>query len=257
MDSKNMKNNKELYEGSEFANWAYREDLIPEEQYLIDKYLSTNLKTVEAGTAGGKIPLAMAKMGFTDLHGFDYVAEFIETAKERDKDNQVDFQVQDATQLLYDSESFDQIIYLQQIISSIDNGDDRSKALLESYRILKPGGIGLFSFLSFEVRSSDFPYSLYIPYLKVLRSFKKDALTIQHLPWMKLDGKFNQNSLLDRPPYTYWYMADEISNLLEEVGFQIVDIGSTTEIKNGLMKKSHRELDRQQLNGMLYVVVTK
>lgn len=158
--------NKKLYQGAEFENWAYREKLIPEEEYLIKKYLQPHKKTVEAGTAGGKILFGMQKVGFTDLHGYDYVPEFIQTAIARDPSGSINFEVQDATSLQYETSSFEQIVYLQQIISSIDFDGDRLKALHESYRILNHGGTGLFSFLNFEVRSKARGYSAYVAYLK-------------------------------------------------------------------------------------------
>jgi SAM-dependent methyltransferase len=250
-------NNKELYLSSEFGAWAYRENLDSEETYLIDKYLDKQKKILEAGTAGGRILLALQSNGFTDLHGFDYVSEFIDEAKNRDTSKEINFTVQDATSLLYQDESYDQIIYLQQIISSIDLEADRLKSLKESYRILQKGGIGLFSFLSFEVRSSTFPYSWYISYLKLLRQLKKNSLTIQHLPWMLHGGKFNLNALVDRPPYTYWYRVEEISTILKEIGFSIVLIGTSEQIKDDDMKSTYQALSKEQLGGALYIVVKK
>jgi SAM-dependent methyltransferase len=250
-------NNKELYLSSEFGAWAYRENLDANEIYLIDKYLNGSKKTLEAGTAGGRILLALQSREFTDLHGFDYVSEFIDEAKNRDVSKKISFMVQDATSLLYQDESFDQILYLQQIVSSIDIEIDRLKSLQESYRILKKGGIGLFSFLSFEVRSSTFPYSWYIFYLKLLRQLKKNSITIQHLPWMLHGGKFNPNALIDRPPYTYWYRVEEISTILKGIGFNIVSIGTSEQIKNNSMKPTNQFLSKEPLGGALYIVVEK
>jgi ubiquinone/menaquinone biosynthesis C-methylase UbiE len=249
--------NKELYLNAEFCAWAHRENLDAEETYLIGKYLDKSKRTLEAGTAGGRILLALQNSGFIDLHGFDYVSEFIDTAKKRDTSKEISFTVQDATSLHYQHESFDQVLYLQQIISSIDLDVDRLKSLRESHRILRKGGVGLLSFLSFEVRSSSFPYSWYIFYLKMLRQLKKSNVTIQHLPWMLHGGKFNLNALVDRPPYTYWYRAEEISIILKEIGFKIVSIGTTEQIKNNSMKSTCQDLIKEQLGGTLYIVVEK
>jgi ubiquinone/menaquinone biosynthesis C-methylase UbiE len=250
-------NNKELYLGLEFHLWAYRENLDDNEAYLINKYLGKSKKTLEAGTAGGRILLALQNGGFTDLHGFDYVSEFIDAAKNRDTSKKINFMVQNATSLLYENESFDQILYLQQVISSIDLDIDRIKSLQESYRILRKGGIGLFSFLSFDVRSSTFPYSWFISYLKLLRQLKQNSLTIQHLPWILHGGKFNPNVLLDRPPYTYWYRLEEISTILKEIGFKIVSIGTSEQIKAGSMEVGAENLTGKKLSGALYIVVEK
>ncbi len=250
-------NNKDLYSGVEFSTWLDREELMPAEEYLIKKYLNPTLGIVEAGTNGGRILLRMQELGFTSLAGFDYVPTLIDKAIERDPERTIDFQVQDAIELTYPDNSYEQIVYLQQIICLIENQEDRLKALHESYRILKPGGIGLFSFLSFESRSSQAIYRAYFKYLAILRRLRGDDLRIQYLPWLILGGKFNFNAILDRPPFTYWYRVTEIYELLKSVGFEIVSIGTDAQISTDSLKTTDRELFSEKISGMLYIVVRK
>jgi SAM-dependent methyltransferase len=250
-------NNQDLYGGVEFFTWLDQEKLWPEEEYLIKQYLDPHLGIVEAGVNGGRILLRMQEMGFTSLAGFDYVPELIAKAIERDPDRTIDFQVQDAVKLTYPDHYFDQIVYLQQIICLIDNKADRLSAVQEAHRILNPGGVGLFSVLSFESRSSQFIYIIYLQYLKVLRKLRGEEISIQYLPWLKLGGKFNFNALLDRPPYTYWYQVTEIYELLKSVGFEIVAIGTDPQIRAESLKYSDQELLAEEISGMLYIVVKK
>jgi ubiquinone/menaquinone biosynthesis C-methylase UbiE len=248
---------KDLYSGVEFSTWLDLEQLWPEEEYLIKKYLNPQLSVVEAGVNGGRIVLKMQELGFTNLAGFDYIAELIAKAIERDPDRTIDFQVQDAIELAYPDRSFDQIIYLQQIICLIEGRANRLKAVQESYRILKQGGIGIFSVLSFESRNSHPIYSIYFKYLTLLRKLRGEDLSIQYLPWLKLGGKFNFNALLDRPPYTYWYQITEIHELLKSVGFEIVGMGTDSQIKTDSLNATDRELYTEEISGMLYIVVKK
>ena len=139
-----MNDNRNIYETVEFDNWAYREGLDYEENFLIEKYLNKDLRTLEAGTGGGRIILEMKNLGFTSLQAYDYLPGFIEQAKKKDPTGTISFEVEDATDLSYEDCSFDQILYLQQIISSIDGADHKLKALKEAYRILKQGGTALF-----------------------------------------------------------------------------------------------------------------
>jgi ubiquinone/menaquinone biosynthesis C-methylase UbiE len=250
-------NNKDLYSGIEFATWLDQEKLWPEEAYLIEKYLDPHLGVVEAGVNGGRILLKMQEMGFTDLAGFDYVPELIAKAIERDPQRKIDFQVQDAVRLAYADSSFDQIVYLQQIICLIENKKDRLSAVKEAYRILKPGGSGLLSVLSFESRSSKLVYRIYLNYLRLLRKLRNEKMSIQYLPWLKLGGKLNFGAFLDRPPYTYWYRVTEISELLQSVGFEIVAMCTNPQISAGRLKSTDRELLTEDIAGMLYFVVKK
>src|SRR3954451_12998543 len=103
-----LPNNKAIFSGVEFEPWARKERLIAAEQYLIVHYLSKQARTLEAGTGGGKILLAMQDMGFTALHGFDYVHQFVRRAKNKDATKRIGFGVVDAVSLAYRDHSFDQ-----------------------------------------------------------------------------------------------------------------------------------------------------
>lgn len=249
--------NKLVHSSLSFNYWATRTGLIPEESFLIDRYLSKNLSTVEAGTAGGRILFEMKARGFTSLSGFDHVSGLIETARTKDPVGEIKFSVQDAVSLSYPTESFEQVIYLQQIVCLIEQELARRKALEESYRILTPGGIALFSFLSFEARSANPFYFLYLGYLRAYRALHRSVVPIQYLPWMKLAGKFNWRCMTDAAPYVYWYRINEISKILENVGFRILAIGSSSQIENGVMFDSVDSLKSMRIGGMLYIVAQK
>ena len=249
--------NKDLFSGIEFSTWIEIEDIFSEEKYMIQKYLQPDLKTVEAGTNGGRILLNMKEMGFTALAGFDNVPELIDAAIARNPERNIDFQVQDAVELSYSDNSFDQILYLQQILCLLES-EDRLKAMQESLRILKSGGVGLFSFLNFESRSSEFPFSIYIAYLKALRKLRGNALSIQYLPWIVLGRKFNfKSTVLDRAPYVYWYRISEAYAELKSVGFEILGIGTIPQIRADNLKTTASELLTEEISGTLYIAVQK
>jgi SAM-dependent methyltransferase len=249
--------NKDLYAGREFLTWLDSQNLLKAEEYLITKYLNPDLLTVDAGTNGGRIAQGMRGMGFTALAGFDYIPALIEQAIIRDPARTIDFQVQDATGLAYLDNSFDQIVYLQQILCTMESAADRLNAVKESYRILKPNGIGLFSVLSFESRTSGAVFSSYYTYLKMLRKLRGDSLSIQYFPWLRAAGKPNFGAILDRGPYSYWYLVSEAYELLKSVGFEILAMGSEQQIITDQLKTTDRELLAEQISGHLYFVVKK
>lgn len=250
--------NKDLYSGREFLTWLGKQNLITFEEYLITKYLNPNLRTVDAGTNGGRIAQGMRGLGFTALAGFDYIPELIEQAIIRDPSRTIDFQVQDATGLAYPDHSFDQIVYLQQILCTMESAADRLNAVKESYRILKPDGIGLFSVLSFESRTSGAIFASYYSYLKMLRKLRGDQLSLQYSPWLRSAGKLNfEAMILDQAPYSYWYRVSEAYELLKSVGFKIVSLGTEHQIITDQMKTTDRELLTEQISGPLYLVVKK
>ena len=249
--------NKAVYSTIEFDSWAERKRLIPAEKFLIQKYFHKTGKTLEAGTGAGRILFEMQALDFKSLHGFDLVYRLIDSAKKKDVNNTVGFEVQDATCLGYKDSTFDQIIYLQQVLCFIENTASRLIALKEAYRVLRPGGTAVFSFLSFDARSKSALYVPYLVYLRVLRKLNGSRRSIQYLPWLRLRGKFNWGSLVDGRPYVYWYRLPEIGQLLEEAGFQIIAIGSNRQITRSGMHSSYRTLSEEPIDGMLYSVCRK
>lgn len=249
--------NKSLFDTVAFHWTAIRKNLIPEEKFLFDRYLNKLGRTVEAGTGGGRIPFELRALGFESLYGFDYVPRLIEAAKKKDTMSSIHFDVQDAVSLDYEDDFFDQIVYLQQIICTLVDEDSRFAALREAYRILKPQGTALFSFLSFEARRRSVLYLPYLIWLKGFRAVTRSTRPLQHLPWLKLGGRFNLHSLIDRGPYVYWYKLDEAVRDLESLGFRIVAVGSSRQLCAGRIFDSYAAMVGAPLDGMLYIVAKK
>jgi SAM-dependent methyltransferase len=144
-----------------------------------------------------------------------------------------------------------------QILCTLENREDSLKAVQESYRILKPGGVGLFSVLNFEIRSVQPIFSIYYQYLKIFRKLRGDRRSVQSSPWFRLSGKFNFGTVIDRPPYVYWYRVTEIYELLRSVGFEIVSIGTNRQIDADSLKHTDLELLNEEMSETLYIVVKK
>ena len=249
---------KEFYSTVEFGSWADRQGLTDDERYLIEKYLDKKRKTVEAGTGGGRILFEMKKLGFTSLYGYDFVPELIECARQRDASRGIYFEVQDATSLRYPDSFFDQIVYLQQFICVLDNGEARAKALKEACRILKVGGMALFSFLSFKTKSGGASYPAYLAYLYLVRKVRRSDRSIRYFPYNYRGGKLNLPSLLlGTGPYLYRYTLREAYHALRQVGFKITAVGSREQIARGVMYKSVEEMEGKPIRKAIYFVCTK
>lgn len=248
---------RQTYAGPEFQRWAHARGLIAPEQFLVDQNLVKKARTLEAGTGGGRILLEMARQGFNSLEGFDGVPSLIEAARRTDASGKVRFTVQDARELCYESESFAQLIYLQQIICFITEPEGRRKAVAEACRVLEPGGIALFSFLLYEARLQSLSHAAMIAYLASLRVILRRRASTQYMPWLSHQGKFNKAALLDKPPYVYWFRCEEAIALLKSEGFVITGIGTLSQIRQARLCLSEQELKTEPLEGMLYVVCRK
>jgi SAM-dependent methyltransferase len=246
--------NNSVFLNEEFSRWAFGEGLEPGEKFLIEKYLDHNAATLEAGTGGGRILQCMQTMGFKNLHGFDVLPEMISWARLREGAESIGFRVQDATTLDYPDASFDQLLYLQQVLCFIPTEEGRLTAMQHAHRILRSGGVAVFSFLSSRVRSESWPGWSLIWYLRTLRALRGSGRSAQYLPWLKLNGSWNPGALLDCPPYVYWYREREVCEQLTAAGFQLVAVGSDMQAAGGRLLASVDDLERSPLFGALYIV---
>jgi len=252
-----LQDNREVYATAEYERTAARDDFLPEESYLVRTYLAKDQSTLEAGTGGGRILLRMQELGFTNLRGFDVVPEMIEAARRRDTGGNIQFEVQDAVQLPYPDASFDQLVYLQQVVGFIESTDGQSRAMREAWRILKPGGIALFSLLAFEVRHRSPIYGPWLLWLRLLRGWRGSARPIQWLPWLKLSNRFHWAGLVDGGPSVYWFLAGEGERMLREAGFRVEAVGSAKQILQGRMSRSASEVVAEGVAGCHYYVCRK
>jgi ubiquinone/menaquinone biosynthesis C-methylase UbiE len=237
--------------------WTEAAGLKPDERALIERYLDRDASTLEAGTGGGRILGEMRELGFTALVGFDFVPELIAEARRNEPSGEIGFDVQDATRLAYQDASFDQVIYLQQLLSSIEDAPDRGRVLAEAFRILKPGGMALFSVLPFEVRASSARHRPYLLYLRALRRLRGASRPEQLLPRLRMRGRPSAGALRDTGPHVYWYRAEEIDAELAATGFEIAAIGTTPQVVSGRMPSSAGALGAEDLAGTLYVACSR
>ncbi len=251
-----IQDNKDVYSTVEFHRWVGRNELDPQERYLVGRYFQPSAKTLEAGTAGGRILFALRELGFADLHGFDYVPGFIEQARAADTEHSIHFEVLDATKLAYPDSSFDQVIYLQQLLSCMDGDNAPADACREAFRILRPGGIALFSFLSFEVRRNSV-YRFLIAYLRMLRWALRSRRSIQALPWMRMGDRFNWKAFIDKGPYVHWFTVSEAAGLLDAAGFRIQGMATVPQIQQQRLCDTAPQLLKEPLDGAIYCVCAK
>ena len=249
-----MEDHRSVFRTVERQYWTEAAGLKPDERALIERYLDRDGATLEAGSGGGRILGEMRRLGFTSLAGFDFVPELVDEARRADPAGETRFDVEDARALGYPDGAFDQVLYLQQLLSSIDTAVDRGRVVAEALRVLKPGGVALFSVLPFEVRRRSTAMRPYLSYLRLLRRMRGSRRPDQLLPRMRMRGRPTPAALLDRGPHVYWYRADEVERELTAAGFRVVAIGSTPQVVDDEMPSSAAGLAGRSLAGTLYAV---
>ncbi|MDA8087535.1 MAG: class I SAM-dependent methyltransferase, partial [Nitrospiraceae bacterium] len=148
--------NYELFNLTEFDNWAGKGVLTAEEDYLFGKFiyaLDKNASILDLGTGSGRFLLELAKRDFTRLHGIDLAERLLLAARRRTEPFPfIKFYRMSAAELKFDSGTFDAVLGLQQVISFIEDDRDRAAAFHECSRVLKPHGLFAGSFLMYGGR---------------------------------------------------------------------------------------------------------
>ncbi|WP_440989199.1 class I SAM-dependent methyltransferase [Haloarchaeobius baliensis] len=118
-----------------------REGLRPVERRLLDEYVDDGGRVLDLGCGSGRVTAPLAERGF-DVVGVDVSETMIEVAEALHPD--VEFRVGDATELSFPAESFDYVLFADRGLDDVRPAADRMRSILESWRVLKPGGLFAF-----------------------------------------------------------------------------------------------------------------
>ena len=155
--------------------------------------------------------------------------------------------------LPYAKGQFEQCLYLQQVLSLIEDRSERLSALRELQRVIKNDGVAYISFLFKESREKTIFGFLLTWYLRIFRLLfgKKTAASLQ--PWLKHGGRFNWSAFIDAPPYVYWCSLEEALRDVGSSGLKIVGIASDAQLEEGRWLSLDDLKDKPLFKGFLYL----
>jgi SAM-dependent methyltransferase len=111
------------------------------EKYMFSTFLHRGKNLLDAGCGTGRASFLLAPW-FSPIEAFDIADKAVARAREENErlGLGVRFQVADVTDLPFDDESFDNIVFAYNGIEGIANEALRERALTELHRVLRPGG---------------------------------------------------------------------------------------------------------------------
>jgi len=117
------------------------------EQSVFQQYIRPQDHILDLGCGAGRTSFALSELGYRHITAVDLTPAMIEAARELNLHFQqpIDFQVGDATALAFAAERFDAVIFSYNGLMSIPQKKNRLNAAQEIHRVLKPGGIWIFT----------------------------------------------------------------------------------------------------------------
>lgn len=112
---------------------------------LVKKYLTPTADVLEIGPGTGSLTLRLAPF-CQSIEACDLSPEMIAKAKQKERPETVNFEIQDASQLTYEANSFDVVLGMNvlHVVTDID------QVLVELYRVLKPSGLLIVQVATFK-----------------------------------------------------------------------------------------------------------
>ena len=147
----NLENTKNEYSietrVNDYVSFAKEIGLWQAEKIVLGKYLNTRDKILDIGCGAGRTTFGLCDMGYYDITGADLSDNMIAAAKKiaHDKGIDVPFVVENACALSFDAERFDAVLFSANGIMTIPAKEMRQKAFNEIHRVLKPGGMFIFT----------------------------------------------------------------------------------------------------------------
>ncbi len=138
---------------SSSASWV-DETMLNREGIILSSFIKEGDKVLDAGCANGYTTLQLARRKNIQITGIDYAPSMIEHAqlnlnRAGPIESAVFFRVSNFLDLDFPAESFDKVVTKRCLIN-LGNTTHQKKALLEAYRVLKPGGLFLVSEVSVQ-----------------------------------------------------------------------------------------------------------
>jgi ubiquinone/menaquinone biosynthesis C-methylase UbiE len=198
-----------------YARAAVRVGLWASERVFLDRYFPKDGRILELGCGGGRVALGMLQAGYREVTATDFSPIMVSLARAvlADHDEAWEKRVsqQDATALTYADGSFDHAIFAFNGLMCLPSREHRLAALRSIHRVLKPGGIFLFT-ASDREKGANAAY------------WAKEARPADVIPgdrWHESDTS---------PVFIHSSTEAETREELKETGFTVVECPLSTEV---------------------------
>lgn len=197
------------------------------EEILFTRLFLPDQRILEVGCGAGRIAFSLHRLGYHNITAIDYSIDMIRVARAiaEEKAVTMDIRVGDATELEFEDNSFEGVIFGFNGLMQIPSSDRRLLAMEEIFRVMKPG-----TMFFFTTHDRENP--------KNRKHWKKEIKC-----WRKGQQREEYEDLGDTIGDTDWgemYIhvpcKGEIEAMLEATGFQLLSCKTRSFIANESQK---------------------
>ncbi len=191
------------------------------EKFLIKKYFIPKSDVLDIGCGTGRTTIPIHKLGY-NVTGLDITPAMIENAKKIAESGnlKIKYEIGDATNLNYEGDTFDNVIFSFNGWTQIPGNNNRFEALKEIIRILKPDGYFIFTA---NTRGKGRFTLFWIKQWIRFYILKPLGFTIEEINYG--DMFFNRednNKIFQQKQYIHIPSLKEVQNQIIYVGFNLV-----------------------------------
>jgi len=210
------------------------------EEHFIKKFFTEKTKVLDLGCATGRTTIPLHNKGY-DVIGIDLVPAMIDSAIKiaESKNLAISYKVGDATNLEFEDNTFDYLLFSNQGWSQIPGKEERTKALQEMHRVLKKNGICIITTHPRIWLSSFFFFWMY----QWIRFYLLKPLGLK-IDEIDFGDRFFKREKMDKgqtfttKQYIHIPSVDEIKQQIKNVGFTILEVNGEYQISDKDIRKN-------------------
>lgn len=207
------------------------------EKYFIDKYFIPKGKVLDLGCGTGRTTIPLKKASYNVI-GVDLVPQMISIAKEVAHKNDLDirYEIGDATDLNFEDNYFDNVLFSNNGWAQITTSTERLAAFKEISRVLKKGGIFIFTAhrRSFSKRRNFWIKKGFRFYVLKKLGYKIEEESFGDIVFTRKVSDDGEEYELTQ--FTHHSSANEVKRQLKESGLNLVETNTGPEFPEDKIK---------------------